>query len=82
MNNLRLLETLSLEGVSESVFPYEGVEELIDWLKKKGVGDGNTFREEDYDDLASNGLEMSQEERPVFYEADDWEATTIGGFAQ
>lgn len=71
----------SLEGVSEAIFPYEGAEELISLFKEKGVGDGNTFREEDYDDLASNGLELSREERPVFYGADDWEATTIGGFA-
>lgn len=71
----------SLDGTSNAVFPYEGAEELISWLKEKGAGDGCTFRDEDYEDLASNGLELSKEERSVFYGADDWEAVTIGGFA-
>ena len=71
----------SLDGTSEAIFPYKGVEEMISWLKKRGVEGGNTFREEDYDDLSSNGLELSGEECPLFYGAEDWEAVTIGGFA-
>lgn len=60
-----------LTGTSEAVFPYEDAIEDME----------NYMQEEDYEDLASNGLELGEIEQPVFYGADDWEAVTIGGFA-
>ena len=35
----------------------------------------------DYDNLLNNGMVLSEKEKPLFYGADDWEISTIGGFA-
>lgn len=41
----------------------------------------NYMLEENYEELENNGLELSETERPLFYDADNWEGATIGGFA-
>lgn len=60
-----------LTGTSEAIFPYDGALENME----------NDMREEDYEALAANGLELGTTEVPLFYGGDDWEAVTIGGFA-
>ena len=60
-----------LDGTSEACFPYNGLTE----------DEENFMLEENYEQLAANGLELSEVERPLFYGADDWEAVTLGGFA-
>ncbi len=59
------------DGSGKACFPYEGLSE----------NESNFMSEEDYEQLAANGLELGDEERPLFYGANDWEAVTIGGFA-
>ena len=60
-----------LDGTSEACFPYSHLSN----------DEENYMLEENYEELEENGLELSEQEHPLFYGADDWEINTIGGFA-
>lgn len=60
-----------LDGSSEVCFPYTGLTD----------NERNYVSEENYNDLQNNGLELSDDERPLFYDANNWDAVTLGGFA-
>ena len=59
-----------LDGTSEASFPYAYLTE----------NEENFMQAEDYAALENNGLELREEECPLFYGADEWEAVTLGGF--
>ena len=69
------------DGEAEGVFPYDGAEEMIQWLKKQNCDWTSDVSETDLEELSENGLELSGEERPLFYGASDWDVVTLGGFA-
>ena len=62
-------------GKGTADFPYPGAG------KGEGENEEYSWEEESYEELAACDLDISVEERPVFYGANDWEIGTIGGFA-
>ena len=60
----------TLDGSSQACFPYETLTE----------NEENYMLDENYEQLENNGLELGEKEQPLFYDADDWEAVTLGGF--
>lgn len=70
-----------LNGESNPVFPYEGVEAFAGFMKEKNNTYECEMNEEEYAALEFNGLVLEEKERPLFFGADDWNAVTIGGFA-
>ena len=61
----------SPDGTGEACFPYAGLKD----------DEENCLAEENYEDLANNGLELGAKEVPLFYGANDWGAVTLGGYA-
>lgn len=60
-----------LDGKSSACFPYDSLSE----------NEENYMESKDYDNLLNNGMVLSEKEKLLFYGADDWEISTIGGFA-